>query len=56
MAKAEPYCKVHRIKLREVRIESDVLILYCEKCHKEYCEFADISPIYWSNYEWIYDF
>lgn len=54
MKYAEPYCKIHRIKLREVRIEYDVLILYCEKCRKEYTEYSDL--IYWSNYEWLYDF
>ena len=52
---AEPYCKIHRVKLPFVRIENGVEIYYCPKCRKEYCEFADISPIYWSNYEWLYN-
>lgn len=52
---AEPYCKLHRIKLTFVRIEYGVKIYYCPKCRKEYTEFPDISPIYWSNYEWLYD-
>lgn len=52
---AEPYCKIHRVKLSFVRNESGVEIYYCSKCRKEYCEFADISPIYWSNYEFLYE-
>lgn len=51
----EPYCKLHRIKLTFVRLEHGIEIYYCSKCHKEYTEFPDISPIYWSNYEFIYN-
>ena len=52
---AEPYCKIHYLKLRFVRIENNVEIYYCYKCNKEYTEYSDISPIYWSNYEWLYN-
>lgn len=52
---AEPYCKLHRVKLIFVRKEYGVEIYYCPKCRKEYTEFPDISPIYWSNYEHIYE-
>ena len=52
---ATPYCKKHYRVLRFVRIEFGVEIYYCDKCHKEYTEYSDISAIYWSNYEWMYD-
>lgn len=52
---AEPYCIKHQEKLDFVRKEQGIEIYYCIKCNKEYCEFPDISPIYWSNYEWLYE-
>lgn len=52
---AEIYCKIHYLKLKFVRIELGIEIYYCSKCRKEYTEFTDISPVYWSNYEWLYD-
>lgn len=51
---AQPYCKKHKYMLKFVRIESNVEIYYCNKCHKELTEYSDISDIYWSNYEWLY--
>ena len=55
MKMSEIYCKIHRIQLKFVRMEFGIQIYYCYKCNKEYCEFADISDIYWSNYEWLYE-
>lgn len=59
MQKSEIYCSKHQLKLILNRIiinyKTKIEIGYCSKCHKEYCEYSDISPIYISNYEWIYD-
>lgn len=56
---SEIYCKIHRIKLIYLRyIQNNkefIEVGYCSKCYKEYCEYSDISPIYISNYEWLYD-
>ena len=53
--RAEIYCKIHRIQLKFVRKENGVEIYYCPKCRKELTEYSDISHIYWSNYEWLYN-
>lgn len=55
MKQAEIYCKKHRRKLRFIRNIYGVDIYYCDKCRKEYTEYPNISPIYWSNYEWLYN-
>ena len=56
---SELYCKIHRLKLIHNRfIDNNGTIIeigYCSKCHKEYCEYSDINPIYISNYEWLYE-
>ena len=55
---SELYCKIHRkrlIHLKQIDNKGDIIeVGYCTKCNKEYCEYSDISPIYISNYEWIY--
>ena len=52
------YCQIHReklIHLRAIENKGDSIECgYCPKCNKEYCEYSDISPIYISNYEWMY--
>jgi len=59
MHNSEVYCKLHGLKLihskRIININTLVEVGYCCKCNKEYCEYSDISPIYISNYEWIYE-
>lgn len=59
MHNSEIYCKLHRIKLIHIRkIQNHTTFIeigYCSKCNKEYTEYSDISPIYISNYEWLYD-
>ena len=60
MVLSELYCKIHRVKLIHNKIiiygenNTPLEIGYCPKCRKELCEFSDISPIYISNYEWLY--
>ena len=53
------YCKQHVIKLIHNRIIENqgvfIEIGYCPKCQKEYCEYSDISPVYISNYDWLYE-
>jgi len=57
--KSKLYCKIHKLELIHNRIinENNCLIEigYCSKCHKEYCEYSDISEVYISNYEWLYN-
>ena len=61
MQTSEIYCQVHKIKLIHNRIiiygknNTKLEIGYCSKCYKEYCEYSDISPIYISNYEFLYE-
>ena len=56
---SEIYCKIHSEKLIFTRfLDFDknkpfLEIGWCPKCHKEYCEYSDVSPIYISNYEWL---
>lgn len=58
---SEIYCKTHRIKLIHNKIISygknntPLEIGYCYKCKKELCEYSDISNVYISNYEWLYN-
>lgn len=56
---SELYCKIHNIRLIDIKhiinINCLIEIGYCKKCNKEYCEYSDISPIYISNYEWLYE-
>lgn len=57
---SELYCLIHRIKLIHNRIliygkkNTKLEVGYCYQCHKELCEYSDISKIYISNYEWLY--
>jgi len=59
MHNSEIYCKLHRLKLihskRIININTFIEVGYCCKCNKDYCEYSDISPVYISNYEWIYE-
>lgn len=56
---AEIHCQIHQIKLIHLKSiyngKTEIETGYCYKCHKEYCEYSDCSPIYWSNYEWLYN-
>jgi len=55
---SEIYCKIHKIKLihnkKIINCKTIIEIGYCSKCNKEYCEYTDISPVYCSNFEWLY--
>lgn len=57
---SELYCKIHKLKLIHNKIiiygknNTFLEIGYCSQCHKEYCEYTDVSPVYISNYEWLY--
>lgn len=61
MYTSEIYCSIHKTKLIHNRIiiygknNTPLEIGYCSKCNKEHCEYSDISPIYISNYEWLYE-
>lgn len=61
MYNSEIYCKKHRIKLIHNRTitygknNTSLETGYCPRCHKTYCEYSDISPVYISNYEWLYE-
>lgn len=56
---SELYCQIHQIKLIHNKYiyngNIEIEIGYCYKCNKEYCEYKEVSPIYISNYEWIYN-
>ena len=59
MVNSKLYCKIHQLELIHNRyIDNNGTLIeigYCSKCNKEYCEYSDISNIYISNYEWLYN-